>query len=125
MHFYGYPSIDCMLQEHKKCVCGKSNAYDFSMRELASTEHVTSGVCEDCEKELKKINEWVKEGGLLWKCDKCGKSGALRATEHIKNIKAAQVANGTIKDMSSPLGVIFDDCSQHAVEEVDKDTEES
>jgi len=72
---------------------------------------VGDALCRDCEDEQELHATIVKEGGVYFSCEKCPVTGVLRASSGLaKAVREKHPA-------PDPVGLQFDDCSQHTPDE--------
>lgn len=65
---------------------------------------IPNGLCEQCEADVVMQNEVVKAGGIYWKCENCGRHGAIRAGHPLSK----QIRNQMKIKAPNPVGVKFD-----------------
>lgn len=85
--------------------CGLSLARG-EVREIDEWEKIPAGLCKECEEKQKACDKMVKEGGIYFRCKKCGSEGSITA-EH-------ELSKAVRKKMNIPIpgkvGVELEDC---------------
>ena len=51
-----------------------------SLGHIQQWEKLPGGPCDDCNAEMEEHAEVVKAGGVYWRCEDCGRTGAIRHT---------------------------------------------
>ena len=59
--------------------CPKCCVQVFFDRNIEEGERLPGGLCDDCLELNEQVEKIVKEGGIHWKCKKCGSAGAIKA----------------------------------------------
>lgn len=101
-------------QREYKCGCAPRNF--AKKRRIEEHEKIVNGTCDPCIARFKLQDEWVKEGGIYFKCTDCGCAGAIRANSEI-----AQDVRLKLKiEAPAPCGIDFDKntCPQCGPEEL-------
>lgn len=102
----------------KECgSCGRKCS--FTMIELERNERLPSpGVCKDCEQELENFAEEIKKGGIYFKCAACTTTGVIKGHVPLaKHVKEQAIKAGAVKSMADAIGIEFENCEQHTVQE--------
>lgn len=84
--------------------CGK-NASCYSVKKIEDHEKLPM-ICEKCEKQRYLADDEVKNGGIYFKCVKCGSSGAI-TREHPIAVEIRKKSNIKAPD---PVGVELTEC---------------
>lgn len=85
-------------------------SYLTGWEEVKNTHEVLHmGICDACEENQQSIRTAVAEGGIYFKCSKCSITGAIK----VDNPIAKAIREGAQIFAPDPIGVEFDDCSQH------------
>ena len=108
IHEKVYKCVDCGQLHIGKpplgCQRCKSNVkYD---RVLNEYERIPNGLCDDCKNKKNECDEVVKEGGVYWRCKKCGSTGAIKKENELSKIVREKLGVETPK----PCGVELDEC---------------
>ena len=96
-------------------VCPKCRGASFDIRKLTDYERVPT-LCQKCQDEIANFNKIIAEGGLPFKCDKCGAQGVLKKSKFTDNFKQTAFDNGAIANVTDVVGVNFGSCVEHTVE---------
>ncbi len=102
-----------------KCMaCG----YAVHRRELTPGEKLPSeSPCAKCAANMKAVDDAVAEGGIYWRCEGCGATGAFT-----KDSDLAKKVRHDSQTTTEPVGVTFPkDCPNCAEKEGDENKEES
>ncbi|MBF0553240.1 MAG: hypothetical protein HQK96_01640 [Nitrospirae bacterium] len=76
-----------------RCGAGKdkdryASHFEVIERNAEAPMKMSGGLCPKCDKMRKDADLEVSKGGIYWKCDKCGSTGAVKATSELsKNIR--------------------------------------
>lgn len=57
--------------------CQGCGSDDFKREEIGEFEKIPD-ICDSCEKEVEDHREFVREGGIYWKCVDCGATGVIK-----------------------------------------------
>lgn len=83
--------------------CPKCHSVLNRVRTLRESEKIPGGLCDECKARDEATKKAVEEGGIFWKCSKCGSWGAIK--------KSAPLAGAVRKEMKiaapAPCGVEF------------------
>ena len=67
-------------------------------------ESIINGLCDKCIEMQRECDRCVREGGVYWKCSKCGSTGALKADSDI-----SMAVRATTKiEAPNPVGFDFE-----------------
>jgi len=84
---------------------------------VVSTRHVEEGErvkanepCDKCMEEINHHADIVKNGGVYFKCLECGCDGVIKKSPFTDRVRAH-----TGIDVPNPVGVSFENCSEHAL----------
>lgn len=86
--------------------CPGCGAHDSYVRDgvVGEYDKIPDGLCTECEETEAACAEVVREGGIFWKCSKCGSAGAIRASAPL----AAMVREQMDIAAPDPVGVDFE-----------------
>jgi ribosomal protein L32 len=89
--------------------CPKCGFYGEFVRELNDHEKVVDiSPCSKCQEVLKKQDEWVEEGGVLFRCTKCGTKGAINKSNPI----CKEVRDKLGVEPPNPCAIEFNECPE-------------
>lgn len=90
--FFGRTSQNCPA-------CGGNN---WTRKTLGNMERVPAGeLCDSCKKEVTELEAAVAAGGVYFQCEKCGSSGAIRASPF------ATLVRERLKCPTGPCGITY------------------
>lgn len=98
-----YECDRCKMKLIGTSICPEHGSVGIRIRTLRDHEKLPGSLCDACEKELEEFKKVVEAGGVLWKCDTCGRSGALRASCGL----AAQAREMAGVPAPDPCGIDF------------------
>lgn len=80
-------------------------------RRLDDMERIPGSLCDNCIQEIKEHEKLVADGGVYWRCLKCGKSGVILAhSEFAKAVRNAhKLAEPDTEGKYKPCGAEFDE----------------
>lgn len=91
--------------------CGDTGPHEL-IGHVEEHEKLPGSFCKSCEEEIKLHKAIVKDGGVYFRCQECGKQGVIRPNEFAAAVRKTHgLTNG------EPCGVEFSKCSEHGVEE--------
>ena len=88
-----------------KAVCSQCNGVDIVLIEydVEAPPMLRGNPCDACVKIERECAEEVRKGGILWRCEDCGSTGAVKADTPV----AKAVRNKTGILPPRPCGVTF------------------
>jgi hypothetical protein len=93
--------------------CGKCGGRFLSQsREIKENEKLPGGLCEACEKEVEAHKKVVAEGGIYFRCAKCGVQGVIKNTAPICQLVREKQGPDYV-GTAYPCGIEFNECDQH------------
>ena len=69
---------------------------------------IPSGLCKDCDAEVKAHAKVITDGGVFFHCTECGRQGVIRP-----GVFADEVRRVNKAATPKPCGVEFDNCKEH------------
>jgi len=60
--------------------CGKCGSRNLVVvaRDVKASRNIAGGICEACREKIERDEALVRQGGIFWKCSKCGARGVVR-----------------------------------------------
>jgi len=88
-------------------ICPKCEASDSYVRErsIEDGEKLPIELCDECKKLEDDTAQMVREGGVYFKCAKCGSAGAIKGTHEL----AIEVRKKLEVEAPKPCGIEFDE----------------
>lgn len=92
-------TITIGAQRHKCDKCGGTRG---EMEPIDDNARVPSGLCTECEAEVKEHAAIVAAGGVYWQCEDCKRSGVIKPSPFANDVRKQHgLTNG------EPCGVAF------------------
>lgn len=63
-----------------RSVCSRCGSTSLSIveRNVVPPKYIANGFCKECKAELAHHDALVRQGGVYWKCQKCGSTGVVQ-----------------------------------------------
>ena len=91
---------------YRKCMkCGEIGTPD--RRHLEKDEKLPIEICDDCKKLNEEVKKMVAEGGIHFRCTKCGSAGGIK-----KDTPLSKLVREKMNIPTGPCGVELDECPQ-------------
>lgn len=78
-----YKCRNCGQQWIGKRRCPNCEVAGEYLGRLEEGEKLTGGLCDKCKEKEADMIKAVEEGGIYWKCEKCGSTGAFSAKKKL------------------------------------------
>jgi len=89
-----------------KCGRCEQPLFDGKVEKIDEYERLPGSLCAECERVLEEQKRVVAEGGVLFKCKKCGSEGAIKANASL----AKEVRKQLGIEPPKPCGVELESC---------------
>jgi hypothetical protein len=89
----------------KCCPCGSSRV-KLKEVDVKAPMRIPGRICEDCKKTLEEQGAMVRQGGVYFKCRKCGTTGVIRPGHIISLLTRHKMGICAPK----PCGIELEDC---------------